>query len=450
MSEQNFSRKLRQFKNLSQKINHLLQTGKWIELSETVKEKLLNKLKRLVALLQQKLGLNEIKRILASAAVLIGFGSSGNTQIFNPPVSFPFGITPSYEYAYPDAVDIDNDGDLDLFIVEYPGNIKFLENTGSATNPQFALPTGQPFGITSFYYFGFMDFADLDNDGDYDMLGFEYDYAPYEYGNWRFLENTGTPENPQFTEEVNDAFGLPALSYYLGFPEFADIDADGDQDLLVGEYYGSIVLFENIGTAEEAIFGPPQYDPFGLTPNSNYYPVPSIADLDLDDDLDILVNRYEGDFVFYENTGTSQNPSFALPLVNPFGLSLTDSTVTLIDCVDIDGDGDIDILGGGIEYFAPIYFFKNDLITGLENQDNQIEFTLNPNPAIDFVTINIDPKAISENSRLELVDQSGSVVKSLQITRQNFDFSIAGLPSGIYLINIYNGVLLRSEKLVIE
>ena len=451
MSENKYQRRVRQFKSLSKKINHLLSTGKWLELSKSVQQRLILKLKHLIELLLQRLGIHEIKKILAAAAVLVGFGSNTNAQVFNPPVVNPFGIAPTYEYAYPDAVDIDNDGDLDLFVIEYYGAIKFFENTGSATSPQFALPQSSPFGLTPFYYFGFMDFADLDNDGDYDILGFEYDYdyVTYEYGNWRFIENTGTPENPQFGVEINDAFDLPSLGYYIGFPEFADIDDDGDQDLFVGEYYGNMVLFENIGTPENPVFDTEQYNPFGLTPNV-YYPVPSFADLDLDNDLDLLVNIYEGEFRYYENTGTAQSPEFALPLVNPFGLNITDSIVTLIDCVDLDGDGDYDIIGGGIEYFAPIYYFKNDLITGVNDKFKEFEFFVGPNPSNEELRIQLDYSKLTESAFLELVNTNHKVIRSTKVNSAISIIKVSDIAAGVYFLNLYDGRLVKSQKVIIE
>ena len=35
-------------------------------------------------------------------------------------------------------------------------------------------------------------------------------------------------------------------TYYNAFPAFADLDSDGDSDLLVGEYYGVMEYFENL------------------------------------------------------------------------------------------------------------------------------------------------------------------------------------------------------------
>jgi hypothetical protein len=34
--------------------------------------------------------------------------------------------------------------------------------------------------------------------------------------------------------------------YYYSLPAFADLDGDGDMDILAGEYYGPFLFFENI------------------------------------------------------------------------------------------------------------------------------------------------------------------------------------------------------------
>ena len=57
-----------------------------------------------------------------------------------------------------------------------------------------------------------------------------------------------------FNAEVN---GNNTPAAFIGgiensWPEFADIDNDGDFDLVVGSQNGKIVLLENTGTAESA------------------------------------------------------------------------------------------------------------------------------------------------------------------------------------------------------
>jgi large repetitive protein len=80
-------------------------------------------------------------------------------------------------------------------------------------------------------------FADLDNDGDYDLL----------IGSWQSVsnayENTGTTSSPTWT--AKSAWNTPDIGD-LEAPAFADLDNDGDYDLLTGTINGYSYAYENI------------------------------------------------------------------------------------------------------------------------------------------------------------------------------------------------------------
>jgi hypothetical protein len=138
---------------------------------------------------------------------------------------------------------MDNDGDLDIFIGSgYSGDISYFQNTGTATMPAFAAPQVNPFGLQgSTSYQSAPVLVDLDSDGDLDMMVAEY------YGAFRYFENTGTNTAPAFAAPVANPFGLPPANYSLDFVGLsgADMDADGDVDLLMSTYGGDLLYFEN-------------------------------------------------------------------------------------------------------------------------------------------------------------------------------------------------------------
>jgi hypothetical protein len=78
---------------------------------------------------------------------------------------------PAGSYGYPTFVDIDADGDFDAFVGNDLGDIYYFENSGTATAPQFEAPVQNPFGLSAVPGGTAVPaFVDIDNDGDFDLF----------------------------------------------------------------------------------------------------------------------------------------------------------------------------------------------------------------------------------------------------------------------------------------
>ncbi|NNC94403.1 MAG: T9SS type A sorting domain-containing protein [Chitinophagales bacterium] len=353
------ARKIRQLKYLFKKLSKLT-VDKGIEKTEIIL-----KIKLLLADVRDAVSRTQVKRMLAPSAVAIAMLTSaqiGNTQniYFAPEVTNPFGIVSLPEVALPEFVDLDGDGDFDLLVGEYYGAIKYYENTGSASAPQFAAPVVNPFGLDSTGYLPYPSAADIDADGDFDLI------FGGGYKTLGLFENIGDANNPQFDTINYLPFGLDSTSYFA-LPEFVDLDDDGDFDLLVGDYYGVIDYFENIGTSMNPSFGPIQFNPFGLT-NALYFAFPDAADIDSDGDLDLLVGEIYGGTRLYENIGSASTPMFGTSIKQPFGIDTT-YLAAVPAMVDIDNDGDIDIFIGN--YFGDMLFYEQIQCDSINTAVNQ-------------------------------------------------------------------------------
>ena len=376
--------------------------------------------------------------------------------------------------AIPKFVDIDNDGDLDLMVMTTniffpnpPSAIQFWENDG---NNYFSLTPGlsNPFGGVDVGDFANPAWGDIDGDGDMDLfVGSQnngvlfYEQNNIGFGDY-FLPKTGA-KNPL------NIVGTPIYTS----PALADMDNDGDLDAYVGTS-GTLQYHRNDGSTLSPSFitdNPSNslVNAIGLSLHNEYLN-PTLGDIDNDGDIDAYINsgysvgRSMDRFV---NTGNPTPPTFAYDMVNgQFPYYIGDRDVQL---VDIDHDGDLDLIAGG--YYSVIGFFENqsstfvrqtgalnpfnsiydyfsapsfidsdndgDLDMFLGDKYGQIRFFRNDNqpPAI---SINAAPLTVTENDPAVLVDPAVSVADP-DATPNNFiingSVSISGYVNGEDVLN---------------
>ena len=256
------------------------------------------------------------------------------------------------EGSAPTFADLDADGDLDAFVGDHLGGLHYLENTGTATAPAFASAILNPFGLTGAP--GGLSapaFADLDRDGDLDAL-----VSEASTGNLNYFQNVGAANAPAFAAAVVNPFGLPDPGILFVRATFADLDADGDLDAFAGDLFGGLHYLENSGTATAPAFASAILNPFGLTSAPGGLSAPAFADLDRDGDLDVLVGSGGGNYRYFENIGTAGAPGFAAATANPFGLA-TVGQPSHPTFADLDADGDLDAAVG--DGAGTLHYFEN-------------------------------------------------------------------------------------------
>ena len=433
MKNNHFSRKTRQLKFLVAKVNANVSGN--IQLSEDGLKRILGKINILIKQLANHLGLIRLKHMLGASAMF--FGLSASAQSFKSPVENPFGLQSTYYFAMPTAVDLDDDGDLDIMVAEYYGEFQYFENTGSKRHAKFAAPVQNPHGVSPpESTFAKTTFADIDGDGDLDMMSGGY------YGVFNFFENTGTSTDPSFAAHVENPFGLDSV-YYLASPTFADLDDDGDFDLLVGGYYNVMTYFENTGTKTNPQFAKGIDNPFNLQgPDSLYFACPDLADIDGDGDLDIISSGYYGAMHFFENSGTKSNPNFEPPVENPFGLKNA-YYLAFPSFIDIDDDGDFDILAG--EIYGNFQFYRNsEKVANVTKEELDNSLSIYPNPAADILhlELSVSPKSI------EIIDIHGRTI--LTPDNMSSKINISSLQTGSYYLKIRSTDGIESSKVFVK
>jgi hypothetical protein len=168
---------------------------------------------------------------------------------------------------------------------------------------------GQPSGLIA---------ADLDRDGDTDLVASSLAFGPFSGIKW--FENDGLGH--YVTHSVTTA---PAR-----FVRAADLDGDGDSDLIATPTgsTGNLLWYENNGA---------QSFTSRTIGSANGQAAPTVADMEGDGDLDIVVAS-NTNLSWYENKGNGQ---FALSNVGALGGTSFASAIA-----DVDGDGDLDVFAG--------------------------------------------------------------------------------------------------------
>lgn len=313
----------------------------------------------------------------------------------------PFNGIDVGQEAAPQWADIDGDGDLDAVIGSLDQDFSVLINSYGSFNFE---KSGSIGSISTGNYNVKPVFVDIDNDNDQDLFVTSHhniDFYRNDAGNF---VNEATPID----------FGALTVSGDLTYTTelslaFMDIDEDGDFDAFIGgdgvSPAPSLIQFlENQGTPEIPNFvGVTEPSPFD-TETFEHRPNIISVDMDNDGDLDIvLAETIYNDYTKYDNTTIRLFKNNNDGTFTEDDLPILDAEIisgaSSIAFTDLDGDGDLDAFVGLGDYY-------NNVPGGI------ITYYLNQNPA---------PSTTVSSSTLVYIFGSGPAVMDTSITISDAD-----------------------------
>jgi len=237
-------------------------------------------------------------------------------------------------------LDVDNDQKRDLLVATNntvdpsfnTTNVWWYKNNGTEAVPDFEFETNS-FLVDEMIDVGSGShpiFFDASGDGLFDLLvgnDNSRNITGSAPATLTYYRNIGTATNPEFEFVTADYANISSLDLQSIHPTFGDIDNDNVAEMIIGDLFGDLHLFENNPVAGAAQFTLDQANYMGNSIGFNA--TPQLYDVNNDNLLDLLVGEKEGRIHYFENTGTTAQAVFP---ANPTNLTFGNIDVDPVCC----------------------------------------------------------------------------------------------------------------------
>jgi len=339
--------------------------------------------------------------------------------------------------AYPVLIDYNADGLLDIVIgnrglfdkeeLKYYASLILYENIGTLNTPAFRWVTDDFMSLRQYEYFGiFPSFGDLDQDGDKDLV------IGDKNGHLHYFKNIA-PVNEAMNLVLESPSFISISSNNFAAPFCYDLNEDGWLDLVIGERFGRLFYYENDGLNEDLSFSLVSEFLGEVDVRQNSEPVGFAVPFIYEEENQkyLLVNTLQGNLFLYTDLG---NPSFTL--LNTHFSDIRGSGEGGLAIQDIDGDSHLDLMVGNARGGMSLYT-QNPVYNGLSNISEEADFCLYPNPASDFIFIEMPFHLDQQEIHLQVFDVLGQLQNSRLIKGQkSFELDIKDWERGIYFLKI--------------
>lgn len=209
----------------------------------------------------------------------------------------------------------------------------------------------------------------------------------------RPVPEPSAPTRPDYLEPVFESDGMslePPVRERNTFPAMADLTGDKLPDLAVGTAAGHVYLYRNVGAQDGPVWQRMGVPLKSKVPGRNA--APALADLDGDGDQDLLVGIDTGRMEHWRNAGTATAPRFELVTDALAGVRGQRNPVPLV--MDVDGDGTLDLMVGDLK--GQLFYYRGMPGAVADFRLEQRRFLslnvgINASPAVGNLTLNRSP-----------------------------------------------------------
>jgi FG-GAP-like repeat/Secretion system C-terminal sorting domain len=281
------------------------------------------------------------------------------------------------------AADMDGDGDTDVFAAGNSTDFTWWENTdgGGLTWAEYTIADNldNPIGVYA---------TDIDGDGDTDVLGVSNQDDDVFW--WENVDGSGLSMTHHFIDESFSAAWRV---------QSADLDGDGDQDVLASSLNGFVTWWKNVDgvglTWTRFNINVDFEDPYGLFS----------SDIDGDGDMDVLgAARDDNEISWWENVNANAT------VWTKHDIDLDFRGATSVYAADMNADDDMDVLGAAWDV--------DEIAVWLQFNHDPVEVSITPS---------ISPTIVEQGSSL---NYSAAITSYLEDPQRLDIWTLALTPDG--------------------
>lgn len=212
------------------------------------------------------------------------------------------------DFTAPTFADIDQDGDQDLFVGKYINadlgcSISYYQNTGTSLVPSFKFITDDYLNLSTLFFYNIKpQFVDFDKNGSLDLLFTATNPSNGKTEVYYVLSSSSTAASfgGQILKELNFSINLNENVTAI------DIDLDGRVDLLVGKSTGSLEYWRNNGSGFSYSLANATFMGLGVS-LARQNVATAVGDLDADGLDDLVLGNQSGQLSVYADFRSTEN-----------------------------------------------------------------------------------------------------------------------------------------------